>query len=60
MRSDAGFDVLVIGSGAAGLAAEVSAERSGARVGLATKTTLQANNSANWSARTPNCLHWIR
>ena len=40
------FDVLVIGSGAAGLAAAVSAERSGARVGLATKTTLQANNSS--------------
>ncbi len=40
------FDVLVIGSGAAGLAAAVSAEHSGARVGLATKTTLQANNSS--------------
>jgi succinate dehydrogenase / fumarate reductase flavoprotein subunit/L-aspartate oxidase len=38
--------VLVIGSGAAGLAAAVSAERAGARVGLATKTTLQACNSA--------------
>ncbi len=40
------FDVLVIGSGAAGLAAAVSAERSGARVGLATKGSLQANNSS--------------
>ena len=40
------FDVLVIGSGAAGLAAAVSAERAGARVALATKTTLQANNSS--------------
>jgi succinate dehydrogenase / fumarate reductase flavoprotein subunit/L-aspartate oxidase len=40
------FDVLVVGSGAAGLAAAVSAERAGARVGLATKTTLQACNSA--------------
>jgi L-aspartate oxidase len=40
------FDVLVIGSGASGLAAGVSAERSGARVALATKTTLQACNSA--------------
>jgi succinate dehydrogenase/fumarate reductase flavoprotein subunit len=40
------FDVLVIGSGASGLAAAVSAERAGARVGLATKTTLQACNSA--------------
>jgi len=40
------FDVLVVGSGASGLAAAVSAERAGARVGLATKTTLQACNSA--------------
>ena len=40
------IDVLVIGSGAAGLAAAVSAERSGARVAVATKTTLQANNSS--------------
>jgi succinate dehydrogenase / fumarate reductase flavoprotein subunit/L-aspartate oxidase len=40
------FDVLVIGSGASGLAAGVSAERSGARVALATKGSLQANNSS--------------
>src|SRR5512146_8248 len=40
------FDVLVIGSGAAGLAAAVSAERAGARVVLATKGSLQACNSA--------------
>ena len=40
------FDVLVIGSGASGLAAAVSAERAGARVGLATKGSLQANNSS--------------
>jgi succinate dehydrogenase/fumarate reductase flavoprotein subunit len=46
VRIPASFDVLVIGSGAAGLAAAVSAERAGARVGLATKTTLQACNSA--------------
>jgi succinate dehydrogenase / fumarate reductase flavoprotein subunit/L-aspartate oxidase len=46
VRQGASFDVLVIGSGAAGLAAAVSAERAGARVGLATKTTLQACNSA--------------
>ena len=46
MRSGGTFDVLVVGSGAAGLAAAVSAERGGALVGLATKTTLQACNSA--------------
>ena len=46
VRRSASFDVLVVGSGAAGLAAAVSAELSGARVGLATKTTLQACNSA--------------
>ena len=40
------FDVLVVGSGASGLAAAVSAESAGARVALATKTTLQACNSA--------------
>ena len=46
VRSGGSFDVLVIGSGASGLAAAVSAERAGVRVGLATKTTLQACNSA--------------
>jgi succinate dehydrogenase / fumarate reductase flavoprotein subunit/L-aspartate oxidase len=40
------FDVLVVGSGASGLAAAVSAERAGARVALATKASLQANNSS--------------
>jgi L-aspartate oxidase len=40
------FDVLVIGSGASGLAAAVSAERSGARVGVAAKGSLQSCNSA--------------
>ena len=40
------FDVLVIGSGASGLAAAVSADRSGAGVALATKGSLQANNSS--------------
>jgi L-aspartate oxidase len=40
------FDVLVIGSGASGLAAAVSAERSGARVGLISKGALQSCNSA--------------
>jgi L-aspartate oxidase len=46
MASEAAFDVLVIGSGASGLAAAVSAERSGARVALATKGSLQSCNSA--------------
>jgi succinate dehydrogenase / fumarate reductase flavoprotein subunit/L-aspartate oxidase len=41
-----GYDVLVIGSGASGLAAAVSAERAGARVALATKGSIQACNSA--------------
>ncbi len=40
------FDVLVVGSGASGLAAAVSAERAGARVGLITKGALQSCNSA--------------
>jgi L-aspartate oxidase len=40
------FDVLVIGSGASGLAAAVSAELAGARVALATKGSLQSCNSA--------------
>jgi L-aspartate oxidase len=40
------FDVLVVGSGASGLAAAVSAERTGARVVLATKRALQSSNSA--------------
>jgi succinate dehydrogenase / fumarate reductase flavoprotein subunit/L-aspartate oxidase len=40
------FDVLVIGSGASGLAAAVAADRAGARVALATKGSLQSCNSA--------------
>jgi aspartate oxidase len=44
--ADSSFDVLVIGSGASGLAAAVSAGRSGARVALATKGALQSCNSA--------------
>src|SRR5581483_4463245 len=40
------FDVLVVGSGASGLAAAVSAERAGARVAVAAKGSLQSCNSA--------------
>ena len=40
------FDVLVVGSGASGLAAAVSAERAGARVALVSKGALQSCNSA--------------
>src|SRR5918911_2088432 len=46
MAVAAPFDVLVIGSGASGLAAAVSAERAGARVALATKGSIQSCNSA--------------
>jgi succinate dehydrogenase / fumarate reductase flavoprotein subunit/L-aspartate oxidase len=41
-----GFDVLVIGSGASGLAAAVSASKAGAHVALATKASIQSCNSA--------------
>ena len=46
MPEDDRFDVLVVGSGASGLAATVAAHRAGARVGLATKGSIQACNSA--------------
>src|SRR5436305_2697476 len=46
MAEPASFDVLVIGSGASGLAAALSASRAGAKVGLATKGALQSCNSA--------------
>ena len=46
MSASASYDVLVIGSGAAGLAAAVTAARAGARVALATKGSIQACNSA--------------
>src|SRR4029079_14438679 len=46
MQPSARFDVLVIGSGASGLAAAVAAERAGATVALATKGSIQANNSS--------------
>jgi L-aspartate oxidase len=44
--ADSSFDVLVIGSGASGLAAAVSAQKAGARVAVATKGSLQSCNSA--------------
>ena len=40
------FDVLVVGSGASGLAAAVSADRAGARVCLVAKDAVQSCNSA--------------
>jgi L-aspartate oxidase len=46
MAQPVSFDVLVIGSGASGLAAAVSADRAGARVALAAKGSLQSCNSA--------------
>ena len=46
MTESRAFDVLVIGSGASGLAAAVSADRAGASVALATKGSIQACNSA--------------
>ncbi|MGZ4291929.1 MAG: FAD-dependent oxidoreductase [Gaiellaceae bacterium] len=46
MSHNGGFDVLVIGSGASGLAAAASAEAAGARVALATKGSIQSCNSA--------------
>mgnify|MGYP003341862706 FL=1 len=46
MTAPVKLDVLVVGSGAAGLAAAVSAQRAGARTGVATKASLQANNSS--------------
>jgi L-aspartate oxidase len=42
----ASYDVIVVGSGAGGLVAAVSSVRAGARVGIVTKTRLQACNSA--------------
>src|SRR3954470_11477438 len=44
--ADSSFDVLVIGSGASGLAAAVCAERAGAKVAVAAKGSIQSCNSA--------------
>jgi aspartate oxidase len=46
MTQDGQFDVLVVGSGASGLSAAVSAHRAGARTALVTKGSIQACNSA--------------
>ena len=46
MADTVSTDVLVIGSGASGLAAALSAERAGAHVVLATKGSIQSCNSA--------------
>src|SRR3712207_4017647 len=46
MGGDMRFDVLVVGSGAAGLAASPSAAGAGARGGLAAKRSIQSCNSA--------------
>src|SRR5436309_8318209 len=46
MAAPLSFDVLVVGSGASGLAAAVSANRAGARVAVATKGSIQSCNSA--------------
>ncbi|HKI91513.1 MAG TPA: FAD-dependent oxidoreductase, partial [Gaiellaceae bacterium] len=46
MSANGHVDVLVIGSGASGLAAAVSAQRAGARVAVATKGSIQSCNSA--------------
>src|SRR5881275_2950553 len=46
MAPPVSVDVLVVGSGASGLAAAVSAERSGARVAVAAKDSIQSCNSA--------------
>src|SRR5689334_13797529 len=46
MADPVSVDVLVVGSGASGLAAAVSAHRAGASVALAAKDSLQSCNSA--------------
>src|SRR3989454_9560600 len=46
MASPVSVDVLVVGSGASGLAAAVSAHHAGARVAIAAKGSLQSCNSS--------------
>src|SRR5947199_1538043 len=46
MAAPMSFDVLVVGSGASGLAAALSAERAGARTALLAKDSVQSCNSA--------------
>src|SRR3954447_23846499 len=46
MSANGPFDVLVIGSGASGLAAAVCADRAGAKVAVAAKGSIQSCNSA--------------
>ncbi len=46
MAEPISVDVLVVGSGASGLAASIAAERAGARVALAAKSSIQSCNSA--------------
>src|SRR5918992_4303175 len=52
MANALSFDVLVVGSGASGLAAALTAERAGASVGLVTKGAIQSCNSAKAQGET--------
>src|SRR6266576_1556636 len=55
MAAPVSVDVLVIGSGASGLAAAVSGHRAGASVALAAKGSLQSCNSA----KAQGGIHWL-